>query len=61
MKRKVYNSPEIVHNDIYTISNLALDVVIKNSTVGEGDVATKQRNEADSNKKYEDTDWGNLW
>ena len=35
MKRKVYISPEIVQNDIYTVSNLALDVVIKNSTVEE--------------------------
>ncbi|MBR3532145.1 MAG: hypothetical protein IKN83_12370 [Bacteroidaceae bacterium] len=61
MKRKVYNSPEVVINDVYTISNFALDVVIKNSDVGEGDVATKQRNETDSNKNNEDTGWGNIW
>ena len=59
MKRKVYISPEVVINDIYTVSNLALDVVIKNSTVGEP--LTKERNDSHSDKKYEDSDWGNLW
>ena len=61
MNRKVYLAPEIVINDIYTISNLALDVVIKNSTVGEGDVATKQRNDSNTDKNYEDSGWGNIW
>ena len=59
MKRKIYVSPEVVLNDVYTIKNLALDVVIKNSDVG--DVATKERNDIDKDKKYEDTSWGNLW
>lgn len=59
MKRKIYISPEVVLNDVYTIKNLALDVVIKNSDVG--DVATKERNDIDKDKKYEDTSWGNLW
>ena len=61
MKRKIYVSPEVVQNDIYTIKNLALDVVIKNSDVGSDDVATKERRDADSNRKYEDAGWGNLW
>lgn len=59
MKRKIYVSPEVVQNDIYTIKNLALDVTISNSTVD--DVATKERRDADSNRKYEDAGWGNLW
>ena len=61
MKRIIYVSPEVVLNDIYTIKNLAFDVVIKNSDVGEGNVATKERNDVDRDKKYEDTDWGTLW
>lgn len=59
MKRKIYVSPEVVQNDIYTIKNLALNVTISNSTVD--DVATKERRDADSNRKYEDAGWGNLW
>lgn len=59
MKRKIYVSPEVVQNDIYTIKNLALGVTISNSTVD--DVATKERRDADSNRKYEDAGWGNLW
>lgn len=59
MKRKVYISPEVVINDVYTISNLALDVVIKNSDVGEA--ATKERHDTDTNKNYEDSGWGNIW
>ena len=59
MKRKIYVSPEVVLNDVYTIKNLALDVVIKNSDV-EG-VATKERRDAETDKKYEDTGWGTLW
>jgi len=59
MKRKIYVSPEVVQNDIYTIKNLALYVTISNSTVD--DVATKERRDADSNRKYEDAGWGNLW
>jgi len=59
MKRKIYVSPEVVLNDVYTIKNLALDVTISNSTVD--DVATKERRDADSNRKYEDAGWGNLW
>lgn len=59
MKRKIYVSPEVVLNDVYTIKNLALYVTISNSTVD--DVATKERRDADSNRKYEDSGWGNLW
>ena len=59
MKRKIYVSPEVVLNDVYTIKNLALYVTISNSTVD--DVATKERRDADSNRKYEDAGWGNLW
>ena len=59
MKRRVYISPEVVINDIYTVSNLALDVVIKNSTVEEP--LTKERNDSHTDKKYEDSDWGNIW
>ena len=59
MKRKIYVYPKVVQNDIYTIKNLALDVTISNSTVD--DVATKERRDADSNRKYEDAGWGNLW
>ncbi|GEM_PF-5432695 len=59
MKRKIYVSPEVVLNDVYTIKNLALNVTISNSTVD--DVATKERRDADSNRKYEDAGWGNLW
>ena len=59
MKRKIYVYPKVVQNDIYSIKNLALDVTISNSTVD--DVATKERRDADSNRKYEDAGWGNLW
>jgi len=61
MKRKIYVSPEVVLNDVYTIKNLALNVVIKNSDVGSDDVATKERHNAETDKKYEDTGWGTLW
>ena len=59
MKRKIYVSPEVVLNDVYTIKNLALDVTISNSTVD--DVATKERHNAETDKKYEDSGWGNIW
>ena len=59
MKRKVYISPEVVINNVYTMSNLALYVVISNTDVN--DVATKQRNDSNTDKKYEDSDWGNIW
>ena len=59
MNRKLYLAPEIVINDIYTVSNLALDVVIKNSDASEA--ATKERNDVDKDKKYEDSGWGNIW
>ncbi len=59
MKRKIYVSPEVVLNDVYTIKNLAFDLPISNSEVDE--VATKERHNAETDKKYEDSGWGNIW
>ena len=59
MKKKYYIKPEVAKNEVYTLSNLALDVVISNGTTVEGE-ATKQRKD-ESEKQDNSTDWGNIW
>ena len=58
MEKKYYITPEIAKNEVYTLSNLALEVGISNSEVNHE--ATKQRK--DENDKHDNsTDWGNIW
>lgn len=63
MKKKLYLAPEVAKNELFTLSNLALDVVISNGTIVD-DEATKQRNNnfAAAAEKYgEDLKWGTVW
>lgn len=62
MKKKLYLAPEVAKNELFTLSNLALDVVISNGTIVD-DEATKQRNNnfAAAEKYGEDLKWGTVW
>lgn len=58
MEKKNYKTPQVFRNELYTISSLALDVVISNTTVD--NEATKQRNDKGDKNKESDV-WGNIW
>ena len=56
MNRKKYIEPEVVANEVYTFSNVALQVVISNGTIVEEDATKLRKDEFDKN-----VTWGNLW
>ena len=61
MNRKIYIVPQIVTNNVYTLSNIALNVVISNKIVVEEE-AVKERKFGELVENYDDeVEWGTIW